>query len=105
MTEFSSMDPIPVPDRMKELYPEFEVATIGPPSGMSDQEVGSPECLVGYTDFDLGRRLPTFSDFWRPTAEQLELLNAGGVLELRLYVPQLVMHSLSVHALPAEPDQ
>jgi hypothetical protein len=40
-----------------------------------------------------------FSDYFRPTREQLAVLNAGGFIELCQFGPAMVMHSLNVWAL------
>lgn len=100
MTEMSPMTPIPVPEHMKTLYPDLDVHPVGPPPGMTEDEVGTVECLVGYAPFDETRQMPVYADFWQPTPDELEMLNNGGVLELRLYLPQLAMHSLNVHPGP-----
>lgn len=97
MSEMSSMNPIPVPEAMKTLYPDLEVYQVGPPPGMTEQECGTVEALAGQVQFDETRLMPVYADFWKPTEAELAMLNSGGLLELRLYCPQLVMHSLSVH--------
>jgi hypothetical protein len=103
MNEYSGMEPIPVPTHMRDvLYADFHVQHFGPPQGFSDEEVGTPECLVGHVWPRDGVVLPVIADFWKPTPEQLEMLNAGGVLELRFYTNTLVMHSLTVHENPEE---
>lgn len=87
------MTPIPVPERAKVARPQLWVQPVGPPRGMSDEEVGTVEALVGSMD-----GMPVYADYWRPTQEQLDMLNAGGFIELIQYTRQMAMHSMTVWA-------
>lgn len=90
---YSNMEPVAIPDQIVIDNPTFKALHIGPPKGMTDEECGTVEAFVGFVD-----GLPCIADYWRPTPEQLEILNAGGFLELRQYSPQMIMHSLTVYA-------
>ncbi len=85
------MTPIPVPAQVRVARPQLCVRPIGPPRGMSDEEVGTVEALVGSMD-----GMPVYADYWRPTKAQLDMLNAGGFIELIQYTPQMNMHSMTV---------
>jgi hypothetical protein len=87
----SPMTPTSVPPEARAGRPDMRVLPVGPPPGVSDDDCGTVEALVG----SIGG-LTAYADYWRPTAEQLATLNAGGFLELVQYSPRMVMHSLSV---------
>lgn len=89
----SPMDPIGIPPEAVLLNPGYKAVHIGPPPGISDADCGTPEVLVGETP----EGYPVLADYWRPTPEQLAVLNAGGFLELRQYSQRMVMHSLTVY--------
>jgi len=94
----SSMIPIGIPPSAVRNNPTARAVHVGPPPGISDDDCGTPEVLVG----DSEEGYPFFADYWRPTSGQLQTLIDGGYLELRQYVPRMIMHSLTV--LPAEDD-
>lgn len=96
MSTNSPMNPIPVPAQCE--YKNWHKLVVGPPRGVSD--CGSVESMVGHSG-----GYPAYADFWRPTAEQLAVLQAGGFIELRQYTRQMVMHSMTVHAIEAEPTE
>lgn len=96
MKQNSPMDPISVPAQCE--YDGWRKQVVGPPRGVSSDDCGSVESMVGH---DGG--YPTYADFWRPTDEQLAMLQAGGFIELRQYTRQMVMHSMTVHAIEADP--
>lgn len=98
MTRQSYMTPIAIPPSAKAKYPDLTARTVGPPPGISDDDCGTPEVLFGRSP----EGYPVYADYWQPTPDQMALLNAGGYLELRQYVGQMVMHSLTVHE--REPD-
>ncbi|GAA3510168.1 hypothetical protein GCM10022234_00470 [Aeromicrobium panaciterrae] len=90
---YSNMTPGPIPDQIVQDNPDWRALHIGPPPGVSDEDCGTVEAFYGLVD-----GMPCLADFWRPTPEQLAILNAGGFLELRQYTGRMVMHSLIVHA-------
>lgn len=92
----SSMTPTGVPANVHAARPHLKRILVGPPPGLTDQECGTGESLVGRVE-----GYPAFTSYWKPDAEQLALLNAGGVIELVQYVPHMVMHSMSIW--PAAP--
>lgn len=87
----SNMTPIPVPNNAERARPWAHKRNIGPPRGLTDDECGTVEALVGEETYGT-----VFRDYWRPTPEQLEALNRGGFIELAQYTPQMMMHSLTV---------
>jgi hypothetical protein len=93
----SNMNPVGIPPQAVRNNPGFKAIHVGPPRGMSDDEVGTVEALVG-----VAHGLPVWADYWQPTPEQLAMLNAGGHIELRQYSNQMVMHSMTI--LPPEGD-
>lgn len=90
------MTPIPIPPEAAAARPDFRALAIGPPPGVSDDECGTVGALVGVLS-----GYPAFADYWRPTADQLEILQRGGFLELIQYAPRMIMHSLTVWDVPA----
>ena len=90
-----SMTPIPIPPEAAATRPHLKALSIGPPPGVSDQDCGTVESLVGMQD-----GYPVYADYWRPTPEQLEALAVGGFIELIQYAPRMVMHSMTVWDVP-----
>lgn len=68
---------------------------VGPPRGVSDEDCGTVESLVGYID-----GMSAYCDYWRPTSGELERLNKGAFIELVQYTPQMAMHSMSIWPVP-----
>ncbi|HEV8420616.1 MAG TPA: hypothetical protein VGR13_04605 [Actinomycetota bacterium] len=95
------MRPIPIPEAASRNYPGFRRVVVAGPSGDllgdgSSAEKAEPvEALVGLED-----RWPVYMERWILEEGELELLQAGGQLELKIYVPQLVVHSLGVVPAP-----
>lgn len=95
MGKVSNMTPTSVPQIVKDAKPWGRVLPIGPPRDFSGDEVGTVEAVYTQETVD-GRQVPCFRDYWRPTPEQLEILNSGGFLELAQYTSQMVMHGIQV---------
>lgn len=94
------MNPIPVPPEAAATRSKLRAVNVGPPPGISDDECGTLECLVGFHD----QGYPMFAGYWRPDAAQLAALQAGGFIELSMFAPRLVMHAMTVwSATPDEP--
>lgn len=91
------MDPIPVPPEAAASRPDFRALSVGPPVGVSGQDCGTVESLVGIL-----HGYPAYANYWRPTREQLAALNGGGFIELIQYAPRMAMHSMTVW--DASPD-
>lgn len=91
------MNPVPVSDEMKALYPLLRRLVIAAPSGRLDgdgssvEEAAALEALVGLED-----GIPVFREFWKPSAEELADLNAGAELQLTIWTRQLPVHSMVV---------
>ncbi|MCU1677691.1 MAG: hypothetical protein JWM93_2449 [Frankiales bacterium] len=89
------MIPIPVPDEAKAGRPYCRLVNMGRPAGVPEEECGSAEMLIG------GRPLTNFAGreqfaYFRPTAEDLAALNAGGFLEMCQIGPVVQPFSLAV---------
>jgi hypothetical protein len=85
------MEPCPVPLEVLDARPQMATLIIGPPPGVPADECGSVHALAGMIG-----GYAAVTDYWRPTPEQLEALNAGGFIELVQYSSRMVMHSMSV---------
>lgn len=97
-TTSSNMTPIGIPPSAARANPNLRAKHVGPPPGIGDDECGTPEVLVGVSP----EGYPVYADYWRPTVEQLALLNGGGYIELRQYAQQMAMHSLTIHSADSE---
>lgn len=97
-TANSPMTPTAVPAVVREHRPDLTTINVGPPPGVSDEDCGTVESLVGQVG-----GYAAYTSHWKPTVEQLELLNAGGSIELVQYVPRMVMHSMSVWPADEQP--
>lgn len=86
-----NMEPIPVPAIAEAARPWAHKRAVGPPIGLSDEDCGTVEALVGEEQFGT-----VYRDYWRPTADQLQILNEGGFIELAQYTPQMMMHAMTV---------
>lgn len=104
MTAISNMGLSPVPEIAKKVRPHGRVFPIGPPRGFSDDAVGTVEAMFTVELID-GRHVPCYRDYWRPTKEQLEILNKGGFIELAQYSPEMIMHGLQVWGDPDNADR
>lgn len=89
----SSMEPIGIPPAAVRLNPGLRAVHVGPPPGISDDDCGTPEVLVGESPDGY----PVFADYWRPTPAQMNTLIEGGFIELRQYAPRMIMHSMTVY--------
>lgn len=85
------MQPIPIPEQARVARPELYARRIGPPRGISDEDCGTVESLVGSID---GMR--AFCDYWKPSKKEIEALQKGAFIELIQYTPQMMMHSMTI---------
>ena len=97
------MKPIAVPKCAKAARPNHEVVTMGRPRGVSEEECGSAEMLLGYTHVMQGYNGRNQFAYFKPTEAELELLNAGGFLELN-QIGQVVQ-PFSLAVWPADVDE
>lgn len=86
------MQPVPVSDAVAQAHPKLRRITVGAPPGMED-EVRPIEVLMGPDQWG-----PVIIERWAPDADELAMLQAGGQIELKLWMPQLVVHSMGVYA-------
>ncbi len=75
------MNPIAVPASARAGRPECQLVDMGPPPGVSDEDCGTLQMLIS------GQTLLGFPGraqyaYFRPSPAELELLNAGGFLEM-----------------------
>lgn len=84
------MEPGPVPDLPLTHRQPCRLAHVGPPPGREEQ-IAAVEMVHGRT---------SMGDIWcayvKPTPEQLEVLNAGGYIEMVQWTPQVVPFGLAV---------
>jgi hypothetical protein len=91
------MDPVsPVPDVAKSLYPDGQEVYVQPPDGVPENEVGVSPSLVTIHSGGMMDGCPMFHEFFRPTAEELEILNNGGMIELILMCTAMPPHAMGV---------
>lgn len=79
------MIPIPVPEAAKRIRPHCDLVAMGPPPGVSDDDCGTAEMLIApqhTASAGIGRGQYAY---FRPTAAELETLNAGGFIEFAQY--------------------
>jgi hypothetical protein len=93
--------PIPVPDEAKRARGDCQLVDMGRPRGVPEDECGSAEMLIG------GRLLTGFAGraqyaYFKPSADELAQLNAGGFLEMCQI--GTVVQPFSLVVWPAEPD-
>lgn len=86
------MNPSPVPENAKAARPWAREQVIGKPPGYTDDEIGGLPSLIDTSD----ARFPTFRSYWRPEPHELEMLNAGGFIELGVVADQMVPVSMGV---------
>jgi hypothetical protein len=70
---------------LQEALPKraFSQVTIGPPEGL-EEEIGDLPAVV--SKGEEGLRIHTF---WKPEADELEVLQKGGVIEFTLWSPTM----------------
>ena len=101
-----AVNPIPVPDIVKTARPHCRVVDMGRPPGVPESECGSAEMLIQQTG---SLPLSGFAGreqyaYFRPTVEELELLNAGGFLEMCQIGTVVQPFSLAVWPPEADPS-
>ncbi len=96
------MNPVPVPENAKRAYPRASLHDWGKPQGYSDDEIGS---LPAQNDFS-EQRFPQIRSYWKPDAHELELLLAGGVVQLNVVSSRMVPVSIAVFPadVPGAPE-
>jgi hypothetical protein len=74
--------PIPVPDEAKaERGGECDIVDMRPPEGVSDADCGTAQMLLERSSFPGFTGRGQFA-YFRPTPDELAVLNAGGYLEM-----------------------
>ena len=101
------MNPIKVPNRALKGRPNHSLVEMGKPPGVSDADCVSVQMLIGLTP-----TLPGFSGvdqfaYFKPSERELELLNAGGFIEMNQLGTVVQPFSLSVWPadIPDDPPQ
>lgn len=99
------MIPVAVPAEAKAAHPEGAVVDMAPPPGVSHAHCGTAQMLTRCLATE-GFTAPTHYAYFRPTAEDLAVLNAGGFLELAQIGNGVQPFALNVmsadHELPHE---
>lgn len=94
------MDIQPVPESAKRAHPNHVVVDMGPPPGVSDDDCGTAQMLLGREPAMPGFNGRDQLAYFKPSAADLEVLNAGGLLVMN----QLgqVVQPFSVSVWPAD---
>lgn len=97
------MEIIEVPENAKAARPWAHAVTIGKPYNVSEEACGAAPALVGPEEFDGHDGITHLRTYWKPTEEELDSLQKGGVVELTFIANVMQPHSVAV--FPAEnPD-
>lgn len=90
------MIPAVIGEELAAAHPELHRAVIAGPNGdllnagETPDRASALEVLRGQED-----GWPVFLERWKLEPGELEILQAGGEIELRIYVPQLVVHAMT----------
>lgn len=74
------MNPTTVPESAKAAHPDHRTVSMGPPRGVSDDDCGTAEMLIGSRPAMPGFEGRDQFAFFKPTEADLAVLNAGGYL-------------------------
>lgn len=74
------MEPVAVPEQVKRHHPSYRLVQMGPPPGVSGDDCGTAEMLIGDRPVMAGFPGRDQMVFYRPDAYDLQLLNDGGVI-------------------------
>jgi hypothetical protein len=74
------MNPVAVPENAKAAHPGHLLVSMGPPVGVSGEECGTAQMLIGNRPVMPGFGGHDQLAFFRPTEHDLAVLNAGGLL-------------------------
>lgn len=75
------MLPIRVPDEAKQRHAPCRLVRMGPPKGVSDEDCGTAE-MLRTDEYEPTFGAPAHHAYYKPTPDELAVLNAGGYLEL-----------------------
>jgi len=99
------MIPIPVPERAKVGRPYCKVVSMGPPSGVKDEDCGTVEMLISpksdIAGYPLGRANYAY---YQPSVQDLVLLKQGGFIEFAQYGQVVQPFSVQTWAGPTTPQ-
>lgn len=91
------MEPIAAPETAKTARPDCQLVRMGPPRGVSDEEVGTAEMLISGVDESIpGYPAKRQYAYYRPNTAELEHLRAGGFIEFCQYGTVVQPFSASV---------
>lgn len=99
------MNPITVPASAQASRPDCQLVRMGPPRGVSDDEVGTAEMLIS----PVGNDIPGYPArrqyaYYQPTDAELEQLRNGGFIEFCQYGTVVQPFSATVWAGSDSPD-
>jgi hypothetical protein len=102
--EADAMMPIPVPDLLYETFKKdgYQRIVVGAPNGRLDGDGGSVD-TAGAVEALTGpdaQGFATIKEYWRLTAEEVEQLKNGHVIELTWWMNKMPVHGLQIQ--PAE---
>lgn len=81
------MEPIDIPTTARTGRPDCEPVRMGPPKGVSEESVGTARMLMSEPDADTipGYTTRRFYAYFRPSDDELAMLNDGGFIEVAQY--------------------
>jgi hypothetical protein len=80
------MNPIPIPEEALLGRPDCQAVAMGPPRGVSEDEVGTAAMLIS----EVSEEIPGYPArrqyaYFRPSEDELEVLRNGGFIEFCQY--------------------
>jgi hypothetical protein len=83
-----------------ESYPYLREMTFHAPDGVPEEDCGDLDALVGHYPHadDAEVATPMIVSFWKPSDEELEILNAGGRVELIVW--NNALNPMAMNAVP-----
>lgn len=97
------MDAAPLPANVDELYPNGHLHKVGPPPGIPEEDCSTVEAVHWTYEGGIFDGHPAYTSYYRPSAEEINALIHGGIVELTMFTDQMVMHS--IRALELSDDQ
>lgn len=87
------MEPRPVPSIIADEI-GIDVVDVGPPQGVDPDYCGTAN-MARYEALWSGHDTAIYMSYYQPTKEELEILNAGGLVQIQM-VSHVVPHSAQV---------
>lgn len=78
------MEAQPISPELINTYETERLINMGPPKGVAEEDCYTLEVLQGDISKGVFDGSPFFRSFWKPSEEELKILNDGGVVELNI---------------------